>query len=272
MQCASTIMRTILHSNSALFIALIFSAPASATVINFEDYPLDGTGYYNGSDLAGEIATGGATFDNSFTDYGGGCCWQGWAVSNHADTTTPGFGNQYSSYAGGGFGGSGQFGLLFNDGGNISLGSAQQLSGAYLTTSTYSALSMKNGDSFAKKFGGVSGLDEDWLNVTIEGFLGGNATASEVFYLADYRFADSLDDYIIDDWTWVDLSLLGLVDELRFSFGSSDVGEFGINTPSYMAMDNLTIVPEPNTALLVCTGGLLLGHSARNKRRCRQVR
>jgi hypothetical protein len=264
MQIASPVLRPTLNSISVLITALIFSAPAVSGVIDFEDYALDPSGYYNGSDLAGEFASGGAIFDNSFTDFGGGCCWNGWAISNHTDTTTPGFGNQYSSYAGGGFGGGGQYGVLYDDGGNITLGGAQQISGAYLTSTTYSALSMNSGDGFAKKFGGVSGLDEDWFNVTIEGFLAGSATDSVIFYLADYRFADSIDDYIIDQWTWVDLSQLGVIDELRFSFGSSDVGDFGINTPTYMAMDNLTtVVPEPGTAMLVCIGGLVLGWKGR---------
>lgn len=269
MRPATRVLRTNLSPFSVFVSALILSTPALAATIDFESFPLDPVGFYNGSDLAGGFTTGGITFDNNFTDFGGGCCWDGWAVSNHTDNTTPGFGNQYSSYvAGGGFGGGGQYGVLFNDSGDITLGSAQQLSGAYLTTTTYSALSMLNGDGFAKQFGGPGGLDPDWFNVTIEGFLAGSATDSVVFYLADYRFADSLEDYILDQWTFVDLSILGLVDELRFSFGSSDVGDFGINTPTYLAMDNLiTIVPEPNTALLLCIGGMLMAGSARSGRR-----
>lgn len=250
--------------------ALCFSAPASAGTITFESIPLDASGYYNGSDNAGGFTTGGANFANSFTDFGGGFFgWDGWSVSNHTDTTTPGFGNQYSTYApGGGLGGGGQYGVLYDDFGNITLGSAQLLSGTYLSTTTYSALSMLTGDGFAKKFGGTSGLDPDWFNVTIEGFLGGSATGSVVFYLADYRFANSLEDYVVDEWTFVDLSGLGQVDELRFSFGSTDVGDFGINTPTYLAMDNLiTIVPEPNTGVLLCLGGLILGRFARRERR-----
>ena len=270
MRPTTLLLRPKLNFLSLLAGALFFSAPAHAGTIDFESFPLGAVGYYNGSDFAGGFTTGGATFANSFTDFGGGFFgWDGWSVSNHTDTETPGFGNQYSTYApSGGFGGGGQYGVLYDDFGNITFGSAQFVSGAYLSTTTYSALSMLTGDAFAKKFGGASGLDPDWFDVTIEGFLGGSATDSVVFYLADYRFATSSQDYVLEDWTFVDLSGLGQVDELRFTFGSSDVGGLGINTPTYLAMDNLiTFVPEPSTALLLCLGCLILGPFARRERR-----
>jgi hypothetical protein len=74
------------------------------------------------------------------------------------------------------------------------------------------------------------------------------------FYLADYRFGDNSQDYIVSDWTYVDFSVLGVADEIRFDFASSDSGMFGINTPQYFAMDNLTAVPEPSTLLLGSLG------------------
>jgi hypothetical protein len=153
---------------------------------------------------------------------------------------------------------------MFSDTADITFATPESVSGAFFTNTTYAALSMLNGDAFAKKFGGVSGTDADWFNITIEGLLGGAVIGNQVFYLADYRFADSADDYVIDQWTWVDLSGFGLVDELRFSFDSSDLGTFGINTPTYAAMDFLVSVPEPNTALMFALGlAILASHSKR---------
>ena len=76
--------------------------------------------------------------------------------------------------------------------------------------------------------------------------------------LADYRFADNGLDFVLDQWTFQDLASLGLVKELLFSFESSDVSVFDgveyINTPAYFAIDNMTIIPEPGTALLLGLG------------------
>ena len=59
--------------------------------------------------------------------------------------------------------------------------------GAWITNTTYAALSMLNGDGFAKKFGGDSGNDADWFLLSISGT--NSAQSNRVdFYLADYRF------------------------------------------------------------------------------------
>lgn len=260
MDAITTHHRSKLYRSLTLFLFVSLaaaSAPSFANTIDFDDFALDGSGVYNGSDLAGGFTIDGKTFSNNYTEYFPGCCWDGFAVSNHGDTTTMGFGNQYSSITGGGYGGGGQFGMIYTDSANITLASAETMQGTYLTNGTYPALSMQNGDGFAKQFGGVSGLDEDWFNITIEGLLAGGSTGSVTFYLADYRSANPLDDYIVTDWTYVDLSSLGLVDELQFSFDSSDVGEFGLNTPTYAAIDFITSVPEPSSGLL-CAMGLLM--------------
>ena len=114
MRPTTLLRRPKLNFLSLLADALFFSAPAHAGTIDFESFPLGAVGYYNGSDFAGGFTTGGATFANSFTDFGGGFFgWDGWSVSNHTDTETPGFGNQYSTYApGGGFGGGASIGIL----------------------------------------------------------------------------------------------------------------------------------------------------------------
>ena len=52
---------------------------------------------------------------------------------------------------------------------------------------------------------------------------------------------------ILDTWLYVDLSGLGVVSGLGFSFASSDMGQWSINTPAYFAMDGLTTVPLPET-------------------------
>ena len=110
----------------------------------------------------------------------------------------------------------------------------------------------------AKKFGGASGDDPDWFVLTIIGKDSqGLVTDTVDFYLADYTFADNNQDYIVDTWEYVDLTSLGAVESLEFTLSSSDVGQWGMNTPGYFAMDNL-IIPEPTTIALLMVGGLLI--------------
>jgi len=215
--------------------------------------------FYNGSSAfrAGDptdFTTSGATFHNIFSNFGGGCCWQGWAYSQTTDTTTPGFANQYSAIAGSGAFGNATYGVAFTGGQVGAQGPVSRISfdhdvpvlGAFFTNTTYAALSMRDGDSFAKKFGGASGNDPDYFILTITGRDShGVITGSVDFALADYRFADHALDYIVTDWTFVDLSSLGSVSALEFSLDSSDKAFGFLNTPSYFALDDLVIAHEP---------------------------
>ena len=49
-----------------------------------------------GADGSGEFVTGGVAFHNEYDSTWGS--WAGWAYANRTDTTTPGWGNQYSAY------------------------------------------------------------------------------------------------------------------------------------------------------------------------------
>jgi len=113
--------------------------------------------------------------------------------------------------------------------------------GMYVTNSTYTYLSMRDGDAFAKKFGGETGQDPDFLLLTIKKYSGGAIDDDSLnIYLADYRFPQSSKDYLISDWTYVDLTTLGEVDSLVIRMTSSDVGIFGMNTPAYVCIDQVS--------------------------------
>ncbi len=250
---------------------LTFSSIAGAAISTFDDLtpttPYTGFGggaYWNGSDGSGGFLSGDTWFTNQYDATWDS--WSGWAYSNTTDTTTPGYTNQYSAITGGGVDGSSNYGVAYisswrGDHAQLYFGInsgnyAQQVAGAYITNTTYAYLSMKNGDQFAKKFGGDDGTDPDWFKLTIYGL---NSSYERMdnpveFYLADYRFDDSSKDYIIDDWTWVDLSSLGQVYGLEFDLSSSDTGVYGMNTPAYFAIDNLTTVPIPGALWLLGSG------------------
>jgi len=246
-----------------------FSARAGLNV-DFEDlslpggesswsgnYPIDGAG---GSGELTHFTSRGVSFVN-FSDGDWGF-WEGFGYSNMSDATTPGSGNQMSAYAGTGHNaGDDIYAVGFAGYSTIPvliLPTTTELVGGYFTNTTYTALSMLNGDAFSKKFGGDTGDEPDWLLLTITGKNQADAATGTVdFYLADYRFSDNSLDYVLDEWAIVDLAPLGAVKSLEFTLSSSDTGPFGMNTPAYFAMDNL-IVPEPVTAMLLGLGTVLL--------------
>ncbi|MFH1719547.1 MAG: DUF4465 domain-containing protein, partial [Planctomycetota bacterium] len=123
----------------------------------------------------------------------------------------------------------------------ITLDTPQVVGGLYVTNGNYAYYSMLNGDAFSKKFGGNSGDDPDWFMLTITGKdVDGVVSGTADFYLADYRAAESADDYIVDTWRYVDLTSLGKVKNLEFTLSSSDVGDWGMNTPASFALDTIT--------------------------------
>lgn len=234
----------------------------------FDDNPLPPESHYGG---AGTGATGFNSGDWSFPHVDTGFSWEGFSYSNETDTTTPGFGNQFAAVADGGVDGSANYGIAtipldWQSGTYDPIPQAMTATGSsynavfdglYVTNTTYAYLDMRDGSAFTKKFGGATGDDPDWFKLTIKGIdTQDQYTGTVEFFLADYRFGDNQQDYIVDEWTWVDLSSLGNVAGIEYSLSSSDTGNFGMNTPGYFAID---AVPEPSSlALLVLAGSALV--------------
>lgn len=263
-------------------VALAFAAaPAFAAVVDFGDLPLAASSYYNGGPAtnAAGWSSGGVSFSNTFTDFGGGfSAWAGFAYSNVADTTTSGLGGQYAAYsltvASSGVYGAAYY-SAYDPAPVIAFSGVVAPQSVRLTNITYAALDMLAGSAFSKKFGGASGNDADWFSVTFTGYDAGNAaTGSVTFHLADYRFSDNTLDYIVDEWTTVDLRGLGSgVSTIRLGFASSDTGMFGINTPTYVALDDLAYaaVPEPSSAAALAGLVACAAVAARRRRAPRPV-
>lgn len=223
-------------------------------VSDFESINLMPESYWDGSDLSGSNNTTNYTTifqsgDGDFLNvwditWGLPGYWSdGFVVSSHTDSTTSGSGNINSAKAASGNNNSLTYLVAQNNAVMEFTNDAADttVAGVYLTNGTYTANSMRDGDMFAKKFGGVTGDDEDWFKLTIKGFdaNGDLGTDSVDFYLADFRDANNANDYIITDWTYVDLAALGNVNGLVFSLTSSDTGTLGINTPTFFCMDDI---------------------------------
>jgi hypothetical protein len=256
---------------------LLSAGVASAATVDFEEFggppwDLGPESYWNGSDGSGGFNSEGAFFNNTYTDYGGGFyAWYGWSVSNMTDTTTPGYENQYSANTGQGADGSEFYAVAYvSEPGDahVELPAGQLPESMMVTNTTYATLSMLYGDDFTEPFGGPTGDDPDWFLLTVTGLDNQDQIVGTVdFYLADYRFDESADDYIVAEWTSVDLAGLSGAATLSFGLSSSDVGPYGMNTPAYFAMDNLVFTPEPASAVLLLVGLVLMKRRKRPRTR-----
>ena len=204
-----------LASVIAFFFVLNLKAQLPASL---DDLPLAWESYWKGEDGSGFFKSSNATFYNSFTDMGAYSFWSGFAYSNTTDTSTGDFSNESSAIPGQGYGGSANYAVAYaSPEAWIEFDNMQPVRGFYATNSTYVYHSLKNGDAFSKKFGGETGEDPDFFKLSIEGVNdAGVVTDTVEFYLADFRFESTDQDYIVDQWLWVDLSKLGNVKKLRF--------------------------------------------------------
>lgn len=216
---------------------------------DFENITLATESFDHGSSGSGGFSEDHSFYENIYDsnwDY-----WTGFSISNISDNTTSGIGNQFSAFPGSGAGNSTNYGVYYLMGG-IDLtteSNGVHLDSVKITNTTYSAISMRDGDAYGKQFGSIydaNGVEdgtngEDYFRIWIMAEYVGGQLDSLDFYLADYRFADPNDDYIIDEWVNVDLSAFDQpVARLDFRFESSDIGQWGINTPTYFAIDDLS--------------------------------
>ena len=234
----------------SIFAALVLSINLlNAQVVDFENFNLANDTFMNGSAKSidsnwrgFEPANTNVIFTNKYDTSWGGFWNKGFAISTKSDSVTAGFTNLYSAYTKSGntsrtFAvGQQRSRIVYKNRDEIVIHSLA------ITNSSYAALSMKNGDSFAKKFGGTSGNDSDWFMATFIGYRDGVKLNDSVnFYLADFRFTDNSKDYILNKWETVDLTSLGLHDSIEIKLTSSDTGAFGMNTPAFFCIDNVAL-------------------------------
>lgn len=248
--------QSLLFKAAIFALALTFTACSSDdddntpqnTVVTFEDLTLGSESAWKGATKSvanstyesygatynqydSTFGSFGVSFSNSYTtytsDYGDGSFWSGFAYSNSTSTGFTDYTTDCNSVTGGGHN-SKTFAVGYSAGTiTISASEAKTVLGCYLTNNTYAYNSMTNGDSYAKKF--EAG---DYFRVVFKGDNGNSVK---------FSLADMNNGGILTTWQWCDLSGLGKVKTITFSFESSDSGDYGINTPTYFCMDDLTI-------------------------------
>lgn len=224
-----------------LFLTLSTLFSFAQTTSDFENYVIGVDSFLNGSDGTDLFSSGNISLDNDYNP--AWMAWTGWAISSGTDVSTVDFAN-LSTINGTGYDASNNYAVSFSSDQTIMHldgdAAGEVVTGMYVNNLTVAYNIIKDGNMFSKKFGGLTGNDEDYFLLTIKKYLGGTLSSETVeFYLADYQFADNTQDYIVDEWTWVDLTSLGQADSLAFSLTSTDNGAYGMNTPAYFAVDNV---------------------------------
>jgi hypothetical protein len=250
-----------LRQNICSLVALAITANVAVTadVITFESASVPSIGYLNGN--PGTLSPGdsvsvpfqfeGVSFSNMFGidaawnfPY-----WNGFAISSVVNTTDGTWTNQYAAKPGGGYQ-SMNYAVAYSSAAAIVFPEPVKPSGFRIANTTYAYAVMTEIDpeGFSRPL--VSG---DWFSVTATGLRNGATVGSAEFFLADLRGAAPVG--VRSGWNWFDLSGLDTIDSLSFSFAGSDVGDYGLNTPAYFAMDDLTYaVPEPSGFVLTACG------------------
>ena len=105
--------------------------------------------------------------------------------------------------------------------------------GLYYTNSSYTANSILNGDSYS---GGPFDAT-DWLTCTITGVSAdGSKTTVDIELAKNGSY--------VKTWEYADLTPLGKVVQLSFAFTGSRTGQYGLNTPAYICVDDIVVEVE----------------------------
>lgn len=219
-----------------LLALLIFGISRSQTVTDFESFSLPADSFYYDAGGA-DWQTTNASFQYDYSGFWGG----GFAYTNKNNVDSGNYRHLYNCITGKGYNLSNYY-VTGQPGAFVRVKAPSTgVVGFYVTNTTYAYTSMKNGDSFAKKFGGATGNDPDWFLMEVFGYSGGAQKTDTVkFYLADFRSSNNSLDYILKTWQWVNCTKLGAVDSIYFKLTSSDNGMWGMNTPAFFSIDDFT--------------------------------
>lgn len=216
--------------------------------VSFENQALNADGFWIGSEneQGADNGYGGKTYPNVYVEEPlavnttfGVTYWSGFAISNRTATEfapaniTP---DQYNNVTGKAHTGANFLVAQYSySGEKIAVNGAKggKVLGLWYTNSTYPVNSILNGDSYS----GPAFEAADWLKCTVTGKKADGTTATVDIDLAKNG------DYV-KEWKYADLSALGKVVELSFTFSGSRMGDYGLNTPAYICIDDITVEVE----------------------------
>ncbi len=219
----------------------------SEVTVSFENQTLNSDNYWIGEENANGQSDGwgGMFYPCSYEEQGltvntNYCVtyWTGFAISARTETSfaSPYSPDQYNNVAGGAHTGKNFLVAQYaynNETITIGGASGAVVKSLWFTNSAYTVNSILNGDSYS----GPKFNAEDWLKCTITGTHADGTTATVDLDLAS-------NGSYVDTWQQAHLLSLGKVVSLAFSFSGSRTGDYGLNTPAYICIDDITIERE----------------------------
>lgn len=115
------------------------------------------------------------------------------------------------------------------------------IEGLYITNTSYAVAQMTT------DLGSGVPIDGGWFKVIFIGLdAKGNQKGKVEVYLANYKENNK---YILDKWLAVPLASLGRIHTLKIDMDGSDKGEYGLNTPAYVAIDCIVVRVDKGTTV-----------------------
>ena len=212
-------------------------------VISFENQTLNADGYWRGDETGTKFdnwgaeayscmyTEEGATFAANYTPAWGS--WSGFAISSRTETSYAAatmIPDQFNNITGKANSGN-NFCVVYTFGETITFDTEVELKGFFFTNNAWTVDAILNGD------GMTPGKFEagDWLKCTVTGTRADATTASVDIMLAE-------DGSYVQNWQWADLTSLGKVTSLSFSFDGTKKNDYGLTTPTYICIDDVTYV------------------------------
>ena len=235
-------------TSNGLYVDMNISVSGEEVIINvgtatFDDVTLNASGIWTGANENNLMLSGGWFFTNTY--WPAYSAWGGFTASNHTDMTQTGLNAQYTAATGAGFDGSDQYGVAYVMGYGVPTdvyaadGQEHTVTGFYVTNNLWAYNHILEGETGVTPFGGTSGNDPDWFKLTATGKnAAGQTVGTAEFYLADYRFENNDEDYVLNTWEWFDLSTLGAVQTISFELSSTKNNTYGMVTPAYFCLEN----------------------------------
>ena len=108
--------------------------------------------------------------------------------------------------------------------------------GVYVSNHPWPYYGCEHGDGFGAPFG-----EGDYFKIIAHGVAADGSETTVSMNLVEFTNGELI---AANDWTFFDLSSLGTVTKVYFTFNSTDVGDYGMNTAAYFCMDKFQVKGE----------------------------